>query len=271
MQHTIVSFNVNGIRAINKKTQVPAHAQQLPVITAIAEEQQADIICLQEIKTNSAADLDIYRAHFPHIHCRFSDARKGYSGVAILSKIEPLSVSCPKIGCQAADEEGRILVAEYDTYCLVNCYTPNSKTGLARLEERLKWDEAFSIYLQDLRRTTQKHLIVVGDLNCAHNEIDICRPATNRRSPGFSPQERDSFTCLLGEVDLIDTFRHLHPRQVKYSWWSPITRARDRDAGWRIDYILASSSLADKIAVADILNEYFGSDHCPVIVRVTVS
>jgi exodeoxyribonuclease-3 len=265
MQRTIVSFNVNGLRAVNKKGKDGAAlvAGEAPVLLRLAEEQAADILCLQETKTNSLADFEPLRAIFPYIYARFSDAKKGYSGVAILSREEPLSVEHPCIGSTAADQEGRVITAEFAEHYIVSVYTPNSKADLARLDERLDWDDLFSKYLQKLHE--KKPVVVVGDLNCAHTAADIHKVAGNARAAGFTEEERTSLTCLLHETSLIDTFRELNPGVVKYSWWSMIAKARPRNAGWRIDYVLASRALRDCVIAADILGEYHGSDHCPVI------
>jgi exodeoxyribonuclease-3 len=267
---TIVSFNVNGIRSVNAKDKAGAKGcvdATQAVLARLAAEQAADILCLQEIKTQSAADLEQYRSIFPHIYARWPTEKKGYSGVAILSRAAPITVTEPMIG-SIADAEGRIICAEYVDFVVVNCYTPNSKDGLARLEERLEWDALFSTYLQGLVAATNKPLVVVGDLNCAHQEIDVHNPKNKGKSAGFSREERDSFTCLLHETGLVDTYRVLHPTEVKYSWWSAISRGRERGVGWRIDYVLASPALMPRIVGAEILGDYYGSDHCPVSVRI---
>ena len=270
---TIVSFNVNGIRSINCKNKQGAKlTSDICVLHALAQEHNVDILCLQEIKasSNAIADLEMYRAQFPHIYARIPLEKKGYSGVAILSRTKPLDVTEPNIG-SPADTEGRILCAEFDTFVVVTCYTPNSKTGLTRLDERLEWDAAFSTYLQGVQSTKGKPLIVTGDLNCAHQHIDIHNPARQEKAKpaGFTREERDSFTCLLHEASLIDTYRTLNPTTQKWSWWSTIMRGREKGVGWRIDYVLASKELAASITTADILNDYYGSDHCPVIARIT--
>jgi exodeoxyribonuclease-3 len=267
--HTIVSFNVNGIRSVNAKDKAGVKGTTAPsVLSQLAADHAVDILCLQEIKTsNPTTDLEQYHQTFPHIYARVPTEKKGYSGVAILSKTEPLHVSMPAIG-SPADNEGRVITAEFPDFILVNCYTPNSKDGLARLEERLEWDALFSKYLQ--AESARKPLILVGDLNCAHKEIDIHNPKNKTKSAGFSPQERDSFTCLLHETGLIDTYRTLNPNTVKYSWWSAITRGRERNTGWRIDYVLASPALLPRITAAEILNDFHGSDHCPVLLSISL-
>jgi exodeoxyribonuclease-3 len=272
---TIASFNVNGIRSVNTKAKdgtkgcCPAEN----VIQRLAHEQSVDILCLQETKTNSITDLETYRSVYPWIYARFSTTKKGYSGVAILSRHEPIEVTEPCIGCSPADDEGRLVCAEFADFILISCYTPNTKNDLARLEERLEWDAAFSIYVNALAAAKNKPLVIAGDLNCAHLDIDVHNPSRQRkaRAAGFTDEERSSFTCLLAEVDATDTFRLLHPDDVKYSWWSAITRGRERNVGWRIDYILVTGALKARVESADILNEYYGSDHCPVIVTLRPS
>jgi exodeoxyribonuclease-3 len=270
---TIVSFNVNGVRAVNKKDKAGAACggAALPVLTALAHEHNVDILCLQEIKASAAAvaDLEMYRSAFPHIYARIPLEKKGYSGVAILSRQKPLLVTEPNIGVASADIEGRILAAEFERFIVITCYTPNSKNGLARLEERLEWDAAFSEYIQNLRRARGKPVIITGDLNCAHTDIDIhnAKRQEKARPAGFTREERDSFTCLLHETGLIDTYRVMNPTEIKYSWWSTIMKGREKGVGWRIDYILVPAELRDKILCADILNDFYGSDHCPVLLR----
>jgi exodeoxyribonuclease-3 len=269
---TIVSFNVNGIRAVNTKAKdgTKGCSPADNGICRLAHEQAVDILCLQETKTNSLADFEQYRSVFPWIYGRFSSTKKGYSGVAILSRHEPIEVTEPCIGCLPADDEGRLLCAEFTDFIVISCYTPNAKSDLARLEERLEWDAAFSIYLNNLAAAKNKPLVITGDLNCAHLDIDVHNPRrVGRKAAGFTDEERSSFRCLLSEIDATDTFRQLHPDTVKYSWWSPISRGRERNVGWRIDYILVTGALKARIASADVLNDYYGSDHCPVIVTLS--
>ena len=310
----IASFNVNGLRAVKDKGKdgVKGCAFDANVLCRLAVEQRLDILCLQEIKTTDTvtADLEPYQPHFPYIYTNTSKTKKGYSGVAILSKVKPLSIhgdftlfSSDEIGGDAKayefSREGRVLIAEFAGFWLVNTYTPNSKMGLTRLDERLVWDEYYrdairlleagaepsvsasasagagasasisSVSSHPLRST--KPVVAVGDLNVAHCDIDLCSPKTSHKLPGFSDEERASFTNVLEEAELVDTFRHLHPDTVKYSFWSALSRARARNAGWRIDYVLVSECLRSKIVAADILTEYHGSDHCPVLAELDIA
>ena len=189
-----------------------------------------------------------------------SAERKGYSGTAVFSKKEPLSVSY-NLGIEEHDQEGRVITLEFEDFYFVCVYTPNSGSELKRLDYRMDWDDAFRAYVGELDE--KKPVIVCGDLNVAHNEIDLKNPETNRRSAGFTDEEREKFTMLL-DSGFSDSFRLLYPDTVKYSWWSYRTRARERDAGWRIDYFLVSDRIKSKIEDALILNEIEGSDHCPV-------
>ena len=242
----LISWNVNGLRAVYKKG-----------FNEIFNSLDADIFCLQETKMQEG-QLDLELPGYSQFWC--SAERKGYSGTAVFSKTEPLSVSY-NLGTEEHDREGRVITLEYESFYFVCVYTPNSGSELKRLEYRMLWDDAFRSYLKDL--DTKKPLIVCGDLNVAHNEIDLKNPETNRRSAGFTDEEREKFSQLL-DSGFSDSFRLLYPETVKYSWWSYRTRARERNAGWRIDYFLVSDRITDKITDALILNEIEGSDHCPV-------
>lgn len=299
----IASFNVNGLRAVKDKGKdgTKGCSFDANVLCRLATEQHVDILCLQEIKTTETveADLTPYQSIFPYIVTNTSKTKKGYSGVAILSKVKPLRVSADftlfsseEIGGDATayefSREGRVLIAEFAGFWLINTYTPNSKTGLTRLEERLVWDEYYRDAIRLLEAGSEpsasagagasspplrstKPVVAVGDLNVAHCEIDLCSPKTSRLLPGFSDEERASFTNILEEAELVDTFRHLHPTEVKYSFWSTLSRARARNAGWRIDYVLVSECLRPAIVAADILTEYHGSDHCPVLAELDIA
>jgi exodeoxyribonuclease-3 len=309
----IASFNVNGLRAVKDKGKDGAKGCSFDanVLCRLALEQRLDILCLQEIKTTDTVEIDLipYQSIFPYIYTNTSKTKRGYSGVAILSKVKPLRVSadftlfsCDEIGGDAAayefSREGRVLIAEFAGFWLLNTYTPNSKTGLTRLKERLVWDEYYrdAIRLLEVGSDTSVHesasagagagaspspvhppirstkpVVAVGDLNVAHCEIDLCNPETSHKLPGFSKEERASFTNILEEAELVDTFRHLHPTKVKYSFWSAMSRARARNAGWRIDYVLVSECLRPAIVAADILTEYHGSDHCPVLAELDIA
>ncbi|MDE5643964.1 MAG: exodeoxyribonuclease III [Muribaculaceae bacterium] len=246
-----VSWNVNGLRAVCGKG-----------FADIFTEFNADFFCLQEIKL-SEGQLDL---NFPGYESYWNYAeRKGYSGTAIFSRHKPVAVTYG-IGIAEHDNEGRVITLEMPDFYLVTVYTPNSKDGLARLDYRMEWEEAFRKYLKGLDAV--KPVIVCGDLNVAHKEIDLKNPSTNRRSAGFTDEERGCMTQLL-ESGFTDSFRHLHPdAEGAYSWWSYRMRARERNAGWRIDYFLVSDRIADRISQARIHADVFGSDHCPVSVEL---
>lgn len=241
-----ISWNVNGLRAVAGKG-----------FSESFEALDADFFCLQETKMQ-AGQLDLA---FPGYQSFWNYAdKKGYSGTAIYTRHTPLSVSYG-MGIDAHDHEGRVITLEYPDFRLVTVYTPNSQDGLRRLDYRMTWEDDFRAYL--LRLDAEKPVIMCGDLNVAHEEIDIRNPKTNRMNAGFTDQEREKMTVLLNS-GFIDSFRALHPDEVKYSWWSYRFQAREKNAGWRIDYFLTSARLRDNIAAAEIHNEIFGSDHCPV-------
>ena len=221
----------------------------------------ADFFCLQETKMQ-AGQLDLqfegYESFWNYAE------KKGYSGTAIYTRHKPLAVTYG-LGLEEHDHEGRVITLEMDDFFLVTCYTPNSQDGLRRLDYRMAWEDAFRDYLK--RLDAVKPVIVCGDLNVAHEEIDLKNPKTNRQNAGFTDQEREKMTVLLGN-GFTDTFRLLHPEQVTYSWWSYRFKAREKNAGWRIDYFLVSDRLRDKVAAADIHTEVMGSDHCPVEVDI---
>ena len=242
-----VSWNVNGLRACMQKGFLESFFQL-----------DADFFCLQETKLQPGQvelDLPGYRQFW----C--SAEKKGYSGTAIFAKKQPLSVVYG-VGVPELDMEGRMITLEYDGFFIVTCYTPNAQEGLKRLDFRLQWDEAFRQRLQ--RLATDKPVIACGDLNVAHQEIDLKNPDPNRGNAGFSREERESFGALL-DAGFTDTFRYLHPEQTgAYSWWSYRFNARKNNAGWRIDYFLTSNALQSQILAAQIHSEVTGSDHCPV-------
>jgi exodeoxyribonuclease-3 len=251
----LISWNVNGIRAVMKKD-----------FMASLEQMNPDVLCLQETKAQddqtfeALADLQGYHKYTN------SAVKKGYSGTAILSREEPISVQYD-MGIEEHDTEGRVICAEYNDYYLITVYTPNSGSELKRLGYRQTWDEAFLNYLQELEKT--KPLIVCGDLNVAHKPIDLARPKENHnKAAGYMQEEIDGMDNYV-EAGFIDTFRHVHgDEEVKYSWWSYRAGARARNVGWRIDYFLTSPSLKDRIKDAGILNEIMGSDHCPVTLDI---
>ena len=242
-----ISWNVNGLRACLQKGFMDFFTHS-----------DADFFCLQETKLQEGQlqlELPAYNQYWCYAE------KKGYSGTAIFAKETPLSVSYG-LGNPELDNEGRLITLEYQDFYLVTCYTPNAQRELARIEHRLKWDEAFRNYLVQL--DAQKPVIVCGDLNVAHNEIDLKNPSTNRGNAGFSDEERGSFSQLLS-CGFTDTFRKLYPDTTgAYTWWSYMFQARAKNAGWRIDYFLVSDRLAEKISATPIYSDVLGSDHCPV-------
>lgn len=242
-----ISWNVNGLRACMTKGFMDAF-----------RDLDADFFCLQETKLQSGQiDLDL-----PGYHQYWNYAeKKGYSGTAIFTRHQPLSVQYG-IGIEDLDTEGRLITLEYPEYYLITCYTPNAQRGLARIDHRLRWEEAFRAYLTDL--DSKKPVILCGDLNVAHQEIDLKNPGSNRGNAGFSDEERAAFSGLLS-CGFTDSFRHLYPDATgAYSWWSYMFNARQNNAGWRIDYFVVSSRLTDRILDATIHPQIMGSDHCPV-------
>lgn len=242
----LISWNVNGLRACVGKD----FEQQF-------KDFNADFFCLQETKMQ-AGQLDL---SFPGYESYWNYAdKKGYSGTAIFTKHKPLSVTYG-INIDEHDHEGRVITLEMDDFYLVTVYTPNSQDELRRLEYRMKWEDDFQSYLHKLDEI--KPVIVCGDMNVAHQEIDLKNPKTNRRNAGFTDEEREKMTQLLNN-GFIDTFRTLYPEQVTYSWWSYRFRAREKNTGWRIDYFLISERLRDRLVDAKIHTEIMGSDHCPI-------
>ena len=251
----LVNWNVNGIRSIIKKD-----------FLKDVKEMEPDILCFQETKAaveEVRSALELLPGY--HVYINSSKARKGYSGTAILSKEEPIQVTYD-MGLEEHDQEGRVITAEYPTFFLVTVYTPNSGEGLARLDYRERWDKEFTEYLNWLTR--RKPVIACGDFNVAHQAIDIARPKENyNKSAGYTQREIDGFTRLL-ESGFIDTFRRFYPEEVKYTYWNYLFNARAKNTGWRIDYFLVSESIIDKVKDAAIYNQYLGSDHCPVALRI---
>ena len=243
----LISWNVNGLRACVKKG-----------FLDVFHEMDADIFCIQESKLQAdqiEMDLPGYYEYW-----NYAD-KKGYSGTAVFTKKEPVDVTFG-IGIDEHDHEGRVITLEYPEFYLVTVYTPNSQNELARLDYRMKWEEDFLAYLKKLEET--KPVVFCGDLNVAHKEIDLKNPASNRGNAGFSDQERESFQKTL-DCGFTDSFRHLYPDVTgAYSWWSYMFHAREKNAGWRIDYFLVSNRVSAQIKEAAIHSEIFGSDHCPV-------
>jgi len=246
-----ISWNVNGLRACMTKG-----------FMDFFDKMDADFFCLQEIKL-SEGQIEWEKEGY-HAYWNYAE-KKGYSGTAIFTKHEPISVAYG-IGIDEHDHEGRVITLEYDDFYMVTCYTPNSQNELARLDYRMVWEDDFRAYLNDLK--AKKSVLICGDLNVAHKEIDLKNPKTNRRNAGFTDEEREKMTVLL-ESGFIDTFRHFYPDMTDiYSWWSYRFKAREKNAGWRIDYFLASEDLKDKLKSAAIHTDILGSDHCPVEVQV---
>ncbi len=244
----LISWNVNGIRASVKKG-----------FMEYFKEMDADIFCLQETKCQvGQVDLDL-----PGYHQYWNQAvKKGYSGTAIFTKVKPLSVIYD-IGIEHHDQEGRVITCEFDEFYMVTCYTPNSKRGLERLEDRQDWEDEFRKYL--LKLDGHKPVILCGDLNVAHKEIDIKNDKTNHKNAGFTDEERAKMNLLL-EAGFTDTFRYFYPdKDSMYSWWSYMGKARENNTGWRIDYFLSSKRFDERLEDAEIHMEQLGSDHCPVV------
>lgn len=260
----LISWNVNGIRACLKKG-----------FSDFFEEQNADIFCLQETKmqvdnenlskdVSEILNLPIFNNYF----CYWNSAeKKGYSGTAIFSRQEPISVNYG-IGIEEHDKEGRVITLEFDNFYMVDIYTPNSKRELERLDYRQIWEDAIRNYLLGLDK--QKPVIMCGDLNVAHKEIDLKNPKTNTGNAGFTPQERNKMTELL-DAGFIDTFRYIYPTKTDcYSWWSYMRQAREKNVGWRIDYFIVSDTIKSKINDAYIYSDILGSDHCPVGLDINI-
>lgn len=242
----LISWNVNGLRACAGK----GFGESFKAL-------DADVVCLQETKMQAGQldlEFDGYESYW-----NYAD-KKGYSGTAIYTRIKPLSVS-NDIGIDEHDHEGRVITMEFDDFYLVCVYVPNSQDELKRLIYRMKWEDDFRSYVSGLAE--KKGVVICGDLNVAHNDIDIKNPASNRHNAGFTDEERGKFNALL-DAGFVDSWRMLNPDTVKYSWWSYRFKARERNAGWRIDYFIVSESMKDRISGAEIHNEIFGSDHCPV-------
>ena len=246
-----ISWNVNGLREIMGK-----------LFADIFKALDADFFCLQETKLQSG-QIDL---HFDGYESYFDYAqRKGYSGTATFTRHTPVA-DRRGMGVDCHDTEGRIVTLDMGDFYLVNVYTPNSQNELARIDYRMEWEEAFADYVEGLDK--DKPVVICGDMNVAHEEIDLANPKTNRNNAGFTDRERDAFSRLLAR-GFVDTFRHLHPDTAKaYSWWSYRANARARNVGWRIDYFLVSQRLADKLIAAEIMPEITGSDHCPVLMEI---
>ena len=246
----LISWNVNGLRACVGKG-----------FFEFLQAEQPDMMCLQETKLQpeQAPAVEGYREYWN------SAEKKGYSGVALFSKTEPKSVAYG-LGIEEHDHEGRVITADYGAFYLVTVYTPNAQDGLKRLDYRMRWDDDFRTYLQKL--DAEKPVIVCGDMNVAHREIDLKNPKTNRRNAGFTDEEREKMTALQ-DAGFTDTFRYFYPElEGAYSWWSYRFKAREKNAGWRIDYFLVSDRFVDQVKDARILSDVYGSDHCPGLIEL---
>lgn len=253
----LISWNVNGLRAVVTKG-----------FKEFFDNVDADIFCLQETKLQEEQVDENIKSIFNGYNEYWNCAeKKGYSGTAVFSKIKPISVIYG-IGIEEHDKEGRVITLEFDKFYLVNCYTPNSKRELERLNYRMQWEDAFRNYLLKLNET--KPVIMCGDLNVAHNEIDLKNPKTNHRNAGFTDEERDKMTKLLN-AGFTDSFRYLYPeKEGCYSWWSYMFHAREKNAGWRIDYFIVSNSINKNIKESTIYSDIMGSDHCPVGIEIEI-
>lgn len=288
----LISFNVNGIRSMKQKLrngEKTTDEEKESVILELIREQDPDILCFQEVKTQNKDDLAWIP--IPYVYSTFSKEKKGYSGTVLFSKEEPewvnydfaLLFEAPPHdhGCDEKEleeiveevkmspflQEGRMITAKFPNYMVVTMYTPNAKPKLARIKERIAWENLLRFYLVFLEQRFKIGVIVCGDLNCAHEDIDIHNPKANRKSPGFSDQERALFQTLLN-TGYTDSFRHLYPERVAYSYWSNFGKSREKNHGWRIDYVLVSRVLRDRLVDALYLKDYYGSDHCPVLVEL---
>lgn len=247
MSKKLISWNVNGLRSCMGKG-----------FMDFFDSVDADVFCLQEIKL-SEGQIEWNKENY-YSYWNYAE-KKGYSGTAVFSKEKPLSVKYG-IGIDEHDHEGRVITLEFENFYMVTVYTPNSQRELTRLEYRMKWEDDFRNFLNDLRKT--KPVVVTGDMNVAHKEIDLKNPKTNRKNAGFTDEERQKMTELL-DSGFIDTFRYFYPdAEQRYSWWSYMFKSREKNAGWRIDYFLASKELEDRLISAEIHDEVLGSDHCPI-------
>lgn len=251
----IVSFNVNGLRAILQKNFINDF-----------HSLNADIFSLNETKLSEVKDTFNFSPEGYYIYYTNSKIRKGYSGVCVFTKIKPISVFYGLFN-EKYDDEGRVITLEYDNFYYVACYVPNSGDGLKRLDFRLQFEKDMVEYLNYLNAI--KPVIYAGDLNCAHQEIDLKNPKANERNPGYTIEERTAFSNLLNN-GFTDIYRYLNPESVKYSWWSYRFNSREKNIGWRIDYFIISNCLINKVISTDICNNIFGSDHCPIVLEIEI-
>jgi len=277
----IISFNVNGIRSMATKLKngEKKGSSIHNGIKTLIEEQRPDILCFQELKTQNEGDVAFLKTNFPYIYTNMSKIKKGYSGVALLTHQQPEWVdtgfdrySEEQLGGSGYEEmmmEGRILIAKFEPCIVITVYTPNSQPELARLQERLAWEERLRRFMTLLEEEWELPIILCGDLNVAHKEIDIHNPKGKSKMAGYTKEEREQMELLL-QSGFVDSYRHLHPEDIKYTYWSNYAKSRERNVGWRLDYIIVSNSISDRIVEADCLTDYMGSDHCPVVMEITL-
>ena len=269
----LISFNINGIKSMTGKLK-NGEKKGGPTtngIKTLVEEQQPDVLCFQEVKTQSDGDLAWLKTHFPFMYTSFSTIKKGYSGVALLSKKEPewitKDMGPPTSGIKEYHQEGRIITAKFATHIIVTIYTPNAQPELARIKERVEWEQELRTYLKHLQDLHKVPILLCGDMNCVHQPMDIHNPKMNKKTPGYSVQEQTELQALL-DSGWTDSFRHVNPAQVAYTYWSNFAQSRARNKGWRIDYVMVSKDARSLIRAAECLPDYHGSDHCPVSVTM---
>jgi exodeoxyribonuclease III len=277
----LISFNVNGIRSMTSKIKNGEKKGSATnnVIKTLIQEQKPDVLCFQEVKTQNEGDLACFKTDFKYIFTNFSKFKKGYSGVALMCNQKPQWISYDfkmyeeeKLGAYNSYEwidEGRVITAKFEKLVVVTVYTPNAQPELVRLDDRVEWEAMLRKYLQLLEEDLKVPVVLCGDLNCAHNEIDLHNPKGKKKTPGFSTEERAEFQKMI-DCGFTDSFRHLNPDVAKYSYFSNFANSRERGIGWRIDYFLVSNSAKENIKEADCLNDYWGSDHCPVLLDIAV-
>lgn len=280
----LISWNVNGIRAVKGKVKngEKTGTSTNNVIKTLIEEEKPDVLCLQEVKTQTSEDLEYLREHYKYILTNFSKKKAGYSGVALLTNQRPQWVSHDfkmyteeQIGSYNSHEfvhEGRVITVRLKECVVVTVYVPNSKDELARLNERIEWEQIMRNYLQALKHTNPTvPIIYTGDLNIAPTTLDIHDPKGKEKIAGFSKEEREEFHKLVTEVDLIDSFRYLHPTDIKFTYWSNFRKSRENNKGWRIDMFMVNAAAKDRIVGADCLMNYFGSDHAPILLELNTT
>lgn len=274
----IISWNVNGIKNIHNKTKDGEKKSLAPDQTSLGSlihHENPDIICLQEVRSKDAMKIltTAWASLYPYIYSNEAETA-GYSGTAVLSKIKPESVQYNMTDVHPDDQftkEGRIIRVTYKMFTVINVYTPNSKPDLSRLQQRhSQWEPCFRDVVAYHQKKSKSKVILCGDLNVAHNEIDLHSPRTNTNHAGFTNQERLSFGLLLHNCQMTDTFRYLQPTEIKYSWWSNFHQSRSKNKGWRIDYFIISNLLTGRLRASDILTEYKGSDHAPIVLDIFV-